>query len=144
NMNKVDYLRRTLDIELAHHPLDLDEIQSADPRVVTEHKARQAYEIVKRPVLIEDTSAGLVALGGLPGPFMKFFIELDNGLEKLCRMADGFEDRSAYAVGIYAYFDGQDLKIFEGRLDGKIADHPRGESGFGWDRIFEPEGYGGL
>ena len=24
---------------------------------------------------------------------------------------------------------------------GKLADHPRGDGGFGWDRIFCPEGY---
>lgn len=143
NLNKVAYLQQSLDVELEHHHLDLDEIQSADPKVVAEHKARQAYAIIKKPVLIEDTSAGFTALGGLPGPFMKFFVNLEDGLEKLCRIADGIGDRSAYAVGIYAYYDGSDLAIFEGRLNGQIAQHPRGENGFGWDKVFEPDGYGG-
>lgn len=144
NLNKVAYLKRTLDIELEHHHLDLDEIQSADPKVVAEHKARQAYELLRQPVLIEDTSAGFTALGGLPGPFMKYFIDLENGPEILCRMLDGFEDRSASATGVYAYFDGTELAIFAGLLHGNVAEHPRGEGGFGWDTIFEPEGYGGL
>lgn len=28
-------------------------------------------------------------------------------------------------------------------MNGTIAIHPRGDGGYGWDKIFEPEGYGG-
>ena len=143
NLNKVKYLKRLLGIELEHHELDLDEIQSADPNVVIEHKVKQAYEILKVPVMVEDTSLSFNALDGLPGPFVKFFREANDGLEMMCRMLDGFEDRSAYASAIYAYYDGTEMRVFAGRLDGMIADHPRGEGGYGWDAIFEPEGYGG-
>lgn len=144
NLDKVRYLKRTLDIDLEHHNLDLDEIQSTDPKEIAEHKVRQAYAILKRPVLIEDTSSGFNALNGLPGPFMKYFLQMEDAQEKMCRMLDAFDDRSAYATAVYAYFDGTKLEIFVGRLDGVIADHPRGDGGFGWDSIFEPEGYGGL
>lgn len=144
NLNKVAYLVETLEIDLDHQKIDLDEIQSSDPKVVIEHKVKQAYEIVQRPVLVEDTSLSFNALDGLPGPFVKFFVEANNGLETMCRMLDGFTDRTAYASVIYGYFDGENLQFFEGRLDGTIADHPRGDGGYGWDQIFEPEGYGGL
>lgn len=144
NQHKVDYLARTLGIVLPHQKIDLDEIQSADPKVVIEHKVRQAYALIHKPVLVEDTSLSFTVLDSLPGPFVKFFVEADNGLETMCRMLDGFEDRSAYASMIYGYFDGTTLRFFEGRLDGVIADHPRGNGGYGWDQIFEPVGYGGL
>ena len=144
NQNKADYLTRILGIELEHLKLDLDEIQSLDPQAVIEHKVRQAYSIIKRPVLVEDISLGFNALGGLPGPFIKFFVEADDGNEKLCRMLDGFEDRTAFGSVIYGYFDGANLKFFSGRLDGVIAEHPRGSGGYGWDSIFVPNGYGGL
>jgi len=39
------------------------------------------------------------------------------------------------------YFDGKTLKIFEKSLKGKIAKRPAGKNGFGWDRIFIPQGY---
>lgn len=143
NQNKVDYLSRILGIQLPHHKIDLDEIQSADPRVVIEHKVRQAYDLLEKPVLVEDNSMSFNALGGLPGPFIKFFVESSAGNEGMCRMLDGFDDRSAYAVVIYGYYDGEQLKFFEGRLDGRIAEAPRGSGGYGWDPIFEPEGYGG-
>lgn len=144
NQNKIDYLSRSLGMTLEHQKIDLDEIQSADPRVVIEHKVKQAYSLLQRPVLVEDTSLSFNALDTLPGPFVKFFVEANNGLENMCRMLDGFEDRSAYGSVIYGYYDGSNLRYFEGRLDGSIAQHPRGDGGYGWDKIFIPEGYGGL
>jgi len=144
NLNKVRYIEKTLGITLEHQNIELDEIQSADPQVVIEHKVKQAYAIVGKPVLVEDTSLTFNALNGLPGPFIKFFIQAENGLENLCRMLDGFEDRSAYGSVIYAHYDGVETHYFKGRLDGTIAPEPRGPGGYGWDIIFEPTGYGGL
>lgn len=144
NQNKADYLAKTLGIELEHQKIDLDEIQSVNPLAIVEHKVRQAYDIVKKPVLVEDVSLVFNALNGLPGPFIKFFVDAENGLENLCHMLDGFDDRSAYASVVYGYFDGETLKLIPGKLDGMVAESPRGEGGYGWDKIFEPEGYGGL
>lgn len=144
NQNKIDYLSQTLGFELPHQKIDLDEIQSSDPKVVIEHKVKQAYQIVGQPVLVEDTSLSFNALDGLPGPFVKFFVDAQDGLENMCRMLDGFSDRSAYGSVIYGYYDGENLHFFHGRLDGSIAKNPRGEGGYGWDRIFEPTGYDGL
>lgn len=143
NQNKIDYLSKTLGIELTHQKINLDEIQSADPKVVIEHKVKQAYDMIGRPVLVEDTSLSFNALDGLPGPFVKFFVDAKDGLERMCRMLDGFDDRSAFGSVIYGYYDGTDLHYFEGRLDGAIASNPRGEGGYGWDKIFEPFGYDG-
>ncbi|MCA9342125.1 non-canonical purine NTP pyrophosphatase, partial [Candidatus Saccharibacteria bacterium] len=55
NINKAQKLKNLLGLNIDHHSLDLDEIQSNDMRAVVEHKVRQAYEILKRPVLVEDT-----------------------------------------------------------------------------------------
>jgi inosine triphosphate pyrophosphatase len=144
NQNKVDYLSKSLGMVLDHQKIDLDEIQSPDPTIVIQHKVRQAYELLKKPVLVEDTSLSFNALDGLPGTFVKFFVEANDGLESMCRMLDGFEDRSAYASAVYGYYDGDNMKLFSGRLDGRIATHARGEGGYGWDKIFEPVGYSGL
>jgi len=143
NQNKADYLERILGISLEHHKLDLDEIQSIDPKEVIEHKVKQAYAILQKPVLVEDTSLFFNALDGLPGPFVKFFVTAKDGQRIMCRMLDGFDDRSAYASAIYAYYDGVEIHTFVGRLNGVIADSPRGGGGYGWDAVFEPEGYGG-
>ncbi|MBI3889366.1 non-canonical purine NTP pyrophosphatase [Candidatus Saccharibacteria bacterium] len=143
NQNKINYLSKTLGFSLSHQKIDLDEIQSSDPQVVIEHKVRQAYALIQQPVLVEDTSLTFTALGNLPGPFIKFFVDADNGLENMCRMLDGFNDRSAYGSVIYGYYDGKTIEYFAGKLYGTIAQNPRGSGGYGWDKIFEPEGYEG-
>lgn len=143
NQNKADYLAKLLSLPLEHQKINLDEIQSVSLEEVVEHKVRQAYEIAQRPVLVEDVALSFEALGGLPGPFVRFFVEAPSGLENLCRMLDGFDDRAAVASCVFGYYDGQKLELLRGDLRGKIADHPRGEGGFGWDKIFCPEGYDG-
>ncbi len=143
NQHKAGYLSRMLDLPLKHRTVDLTEIQSTSLEEVVEHKVRQAYTVAKRPVLVEDVALGFTALDGLPGPFIKFFVEAPNGLENLCRMLDGFDDRSAVAACVFGYYDGEQVKLFRAELHGAISEHPIGDGGFGWDKIFCPDGYGG-
>ncbi len=143
NQHKAGYLSRMLDLPLKHRAVDLAEIQSTSLEEVVEHKVRQAYMVAKCPVLVEDVALEFTALGGLPGPFIKFFVEAPNGLENLCRMLDGFDDRSAVAACVFGYYDGEQIKLFRAELGGVIAKHPVGSGGFGWDKIFCPDGYGG-
>lgn len=143
NQNKADYLAKMLGIEIEHQKIELDEIQSTCLETVVEHKVQQAYEIIQKPVLVEDVALGFDALGGLPGPFIKFFVDAPNGLENLCRMLDGFDNRSARAACVFGYFDGENMRLFRGELKGTIAKTPHGKNGFGWDKIFEPDGFDG-
>ena len=143
NPHKADYLSRMLGLPLKRRVVDLTEIQSTSLEEVVEHKVRQAYTIAKCPVLVEDVALEFTVLGGLPGPFIKFFVEVPNGLENLCRMLDGFGDRSAVAACVFGYYDGHQVKLFRAELCGVIAKYPAGDGGFGWDKIFCPDGYGG-
>lgn len=143
NQNKADYLARLLGMGIDHQKVDLDEIQSTNLESIVERKVKQAYEIVKAPVLVDDVALGFTALNGLPGPFVRYFVELPDGLEKLCRMLDGLDNRSARAICTMGYYDGSEMKLFTSGLDGSIAHEPRGDGGFGWDKIFCPVGYEG-
>lgn len=139
NQGKADALAAWLGLDIAHQKLELDEIQSVDMRKVAEHKARQAYDILQKPILVEDVGLIFDALGGLPGPFIKWFVEY-TGLEATAKLLDGFSDKSATAICTWAYFDGQQLQFIEGRQPGTIASEPRGRGGWGWDKIFIPKG----
>lgn len=139
NQDKADFLAKFIGIDIKHKKIELDEIQSLDLHKITEHKARQAYEELKAPVLVEDVSLSINALGRLPGPFIRWFLE-ELGNEAICHLLDGFDDRSAKAEITYAYFDGQKLEFFDGAVNGKIADRPKGSGGFGWNPIFIPVG----
>lgn len=139
NQNKADQLAQWLGMPVLHQKIDLGEIQSLDLREVVEHKARQAYGIVKKPVLVEDVAMTFTAFNQLPGTLIKWF-EKGSSLETMCRMLDAFDDRTANAHTMYGLFDGEQLHVFEGTMRGAIADKPRGASGFGFDPIFINEG----
>ncbi|MDD2871150.1 MAG: non-canonical purine NTP pyrophosphatase [Candidatus Gracilibacteria bacterium] len=139
NQNKADYLAKYLNHKIEHIKIDLDEIQSMDLKEIVEHKVKQAYEIIKKPVIVEDVSLEFEALNGLPGPFIKFFIE-KIPLENICNMI-GDDNRKATAKCVFGYYDGKDLELFESSLEGKIAKIPSGNNGYGWDKIFIPNGY---
>ena len=52
--------------------LDLDELQSDIPEKIAAAKCRLAARVVGGPVLVDDTSLCFSALGGLPGPYIKW------------------------------------------------------------------------
>lgn len=141
NQDKADYLARQLGIALDHQKIDLDEVQSTDLHEIVAHKLRHAYEVTGQPVIVEDVSLSFTALGDLPGPYIKWFVE-HAGSEACCRMLDGFDDRSATIRCTFGWYDGKRMEFFDSELQGKISDHPRGENGFGFDTFFIMEGYG--
>lgn len=147
NTEKAKNFSRHMKRDIPHHSIDVDEIQTLDMRALVEHKARQAFEQIGQPVLVEDVSLTFDAWGKLPGPFIKFFVQgadtLEQGVEKLSRMLDGFDNRAATASCTFAFFDGKDITYFDGRLRGEIVKVPRGENGFGFDKIFQAEGFEG-
>ncbi len=139
NQKKADYLQKYLGFPISHQKIDLDEIQSLDMKRIVEHKVRQAFEIAKRPVIVEDVSLEIESLGGLPGPFIRFFVEQVSE-EKICGMISD-SNRKAIGKCVFGYYDGETLELFEGEMAGTISETPDGENGYGWDRLFIPEGY---
>ncbi|HMM62235.1 MAG TPA: non-canonical purine NTP pyrophosphatase [Candidatus Saccharibacteria bacterium] len=139
NQDKADYLSKYLDLPVKHQKVELDELQSLDLRTIVDHKVRQAYEIVGSPVIVEDVSLEFTAFGRFPGTFIKFLID-EVPFETICRMLDGLS-RDAIARCVFGYYDGTEVTLFEGSLKGSISNEPAGENGFGWDKIFIPEGY---
>ena len=138
NIDKLHWTQRYIHIPIMHKKLDLVEIQSLDVKEVVEYKVKEAYKILNKPVLVEDTTLIFHAMGKLPGTFIKFFLS-EIGNERLCRLLDN-HDRSATAIVVFGIYDGTSLHFCEGKINGTIAESPRGKNGFGWDPIFIPEG----
>lgn len=139
NAHKLEEWQRQLpaDIEIESIDLDLPEIQSIDPEEIMADKAKRAYEATGKPVVVEDVSAGLEKLGGLPGPFIKFFIKALGG-GALFELA-GKENEPAVVSCSIAYYDGKELLTVRGDVKGSVV-APRGDSGFGFDGTFVPDG----
>lgn len=138
-------MEKLLGIAIDHQKIDVDEIQSLNPEEVIEHKVRQAYSVARKPVFVDDFSFWFDDLDGLPGPFIKYFIQADGSLEKLCRLADSLPSRRVTARAYFGYFDGKYVRIIHGELNGEITDHPKGQASYaiGTDFVFAVDGYSG-
>eukprot|EP00357_Protocruzia_adherens_P023525 CAMPEP_0115024738 /NCGR_PEP_ID=MMETSP0216-20121206/33474_1 /TAXON_ID=223996 /ORGANISM="Protocruzia adherens, Strain Boccale" /LENGTH=197 /DNA_ID=CAMNT_0002398969 /DNA_START=68 /DNA_END=661 /DNA_ORIENTATION=- len=119
---------------------DLPELQG-EPEEISRQKCVHAVNELKRPVLVEDTSLCFNALNGLPGPYIKYFLE-KTGHEGLNNLVSAYEDKSAYAQCIFSFCKGQGEEVytFVGRTPGKIVP-ARGPTNFGWDPVFQPDGF---
>lgn len=139
NPNKLRELQDILpeSLGLEARQVELDEIQSLDLREIVEHKLRQAYAAVQSPVVVEDVSAELEKLNGLPGPFIKFFNQR-LGNDALYQL--GGEGARAKITCSMGYFDGVGSVIVDGVVEGSIT-KPRVSNGFGFDSVFVPDGY---
>ncbi|EKD57249.1 MAG: hypothetical protein ACD_57C00362G0003 [uncultured bacterium] len=119
--------------------LDIPEIQSLDLDEVISHKAEDAYKIINKPVLVEDISLEIKALKGLPGTFIKFFLQTV-GTEGTVKMIGSAKTDTKVTAAV-AIYDGKDLRIFKGTIYGTLSPKNRGPYGFGFDKIFIPRDY---
>ena len=102
-------------------------------------KCELAAKEVGGPVMVEDTSLCFNALGGLPGPYIKWFLE-KTGHEGSTTCSPRTTTR-AYAQ--CSACSGRHAPIvFDGRTAGRIVP-ARGPTDFGWDPVFEPDEGGG-
>ena len=140
NPNKFRELSELLELNLSHIELDLQEIQTTDLHELVKFKLRQAYEHVRAPVIVEDTSLYFEAWNELPGPLVKFFLK-NISLSGMVKALDEFNNNLASAACCLGFTkDGEIMHLFDGKLKGNIVE-PRGSQHFGWDAIFLPAGY---
>ncbi|KAH9819681.1 inosine triphosphate pyrophosphatase-like protein [Melampsora americana] len=149
NKNKLKEVEKILNdeslnqtkIEITSMDLDVPEVQGSTQDVARE-KVKAASLILNGPCITEDTALCFKAMGGLPGPYIKWFLK-SLGLEGLVKMISGFESKEAIAICTFAYCEGRgkEVILFEGITEGQIVS-PRGPIDFGWDPIFEVNGTG--
>ncbi|MEK7493792.1 MAG: non-canonical purine NTP pyrophosphatase [Patescibacteria group bacterium] len=118
---------------------ELPEIQEIDARKIIEAKLHRAKELREGEFIVEDTSLYFDSLCGLPGPLIKWFFRAmgNEGLWRIATDAGNTKAEARVLVG-YADKDGE-THFFEGTAKGNIV-APRGDGGFGWDAIFQPDG----
>jgi non-canonical purine NTP pyrophosphatase (RdgB/HAM1 family) len=140
NANKLRELQAIFpdDIKLTAEEVDITEIQSLNSREIVTDKLQKAYEKIGQPVIVEDVSAELAALNGFPGSFIKFAEKL-LGEESLYELLKGHDDKRATMRCTMGYFDGHDMIIVDGAVNGTIV-KPRGKNGFGFDFCFMLDG----
>ena len=110
-------------------------------------KVQMIYKLTGNACLADDTGLEVNALGGDPGVYSARYAGLNanstENIDKLLKEMLGVEDRTATFRTILAYMNeyGQ-YRFFEGAVEGVITEEPCGTSGFGYDPVFQPTGYG--
>jgi len=142
NGNKFEVAKKILDglDEIEQMDLDFPEIQELDMRKIVEDTLNRVLEKgVDGEFFCEDTGIYLDCLNGFPGPLIKWLFEAI-GNQGIYDLVSKHSSDGAVAKSIVGYSNGKDVWFFEGVLNGRIV-APRGEGGFGWDSIFQPDGF---
>ena len=109
-------------------------------------KAKAVYNYTKLPSLADDSGICINALNGEPGIYSARYGGENLGYkEKMQLILDKLknkDDISAYFItSAVCVLDDNYYIALEGRVNGKIIESPRGFDGFGYDPIFQPDGY---
>ncbi len=139
NQGKLAEARRIVGPWLEAEEIDLPEIQSLDLVEVLRAKAQEGWRRVGKTLVVEETGLDLTALGGFPGPLVKWMLEAV-GAEGIARTALALgEDRVVVRCALL-WFDGHREVVAEAAVPGRLVLPPRGAGGFGWDPVVVPEG----
>lgn len=122
--------------------VDVDE----DGKTFLENAKKKAIEIYKiaqsnEGVIADDSGLCIKVLNGFPGVETHRFLGEDATdkmrNEYLINQVNKYNDRSAQFICNLVYYDGTNITVGEGILEGFISRKCRGENGFGFDQIFE-------
>ncbi len=120
--------------------LDLARQETDDLAAIARGRAVEAFERLGEPCFLESTGLWLWDHGGAPGAsFKRIWREL--GEEGFAERFGGSRGTSRVVVALAESSDPNDVRIFEGSVSGYVLPAPRGEGGYGWDRLFVPDGY---
>jgi XTP/dITP diphosphohydrolase len=111
-------------------------------------KAHAAAKATGLPALSDDSGLCVNALDGAPGLFTADWAGPNKDFQgAMARVEHELQKRSAtdrrahfVSALVIAWPDGHE-ELFEGRVYGEVVWPPRGTKGFGYDPMFQPDGY---
>ena len=108
-------------------------------------KAKFIYNLYKLNTIADDTGLEVEALNNAPGVYSARYAgnqkdSLSNIL-KLLNELKGVQNRKARFRTVIALIINDKISFFEGIVNGIIINQQRGKGGFGYDPIFQPEGF---
>ena len=127
---------------------NLDDVEETEDSFIGNAllKAHAVAKATGLPAIADDSGLSVNALNGAPGIFSARYAgthgdDLAN-LNMVLKNMDGVLDRSAafHCAAAFAKPDGFEL-VVEEKLIGRLTTTPIGESGFGYDPIFIPDGF---
>lgn len=118
-------------------------------------KATTVCQVTSRPALADDSGLEVDALGGRPGVYSARYAGVGAGdtanNELLLRELSDVPDqkrtarfRCVLAFAVPGPLGPERVASFSGVIEGRIIHAPRGEHGFGYDPLFEPQSRPGI
>lgn len=108
-------------------------------------KARYVKEHYGYDCFADDTGLEVTALGGAPGVYSARYAgpghDSAANVALLLENMKNENDRTARFRTVIALTEGDEIKEFEGIVNGRIIESLRGDGGFGYDPVFMPDGY---
>lgn len=108
-------------------------------------KARYIYEKYGADCFADDTGLEVDALDGEPGVYSARYAGEDcsseANMQKLLHNLTGKKNRNAQFRTVIALIIKGEEKLFNGIVTGRITEEKMGDSGFGYDPVFVPEGF---
>lgn len=107
-------------------------------------KSRYVADHYQMDCFGDDSGLEIEALNQEPGIFSARYSGVRDDQENLklvLRKLEGISNRKARFRTVISLTKGGEVFLFEGIVNGTIRETPKGEKGFGYDPIFEPEGY---
>ena len=122
-------------INLLWYNLKYDEIQGKTLEEIAEKSAILLSKKINKNFFIEDSGLFIEALNGFPGPYSSYVFKTI-GNDGILRLMKDIENRKAYFIAVIAFYDGNKIRLFKGKVEGEISNEKRGKGGFGFDPIF--------
>lgn len=143
NSDKFETVYKYLEANLPHVTLkpcvqDFPEIQSYDQRAVAIDKARQAWDYLKKPVLVDDAGIYFEKYRDFPGVLTKF-VYRGIGIDGLCKLvAPG--DKAIFRLHMVYWYGPEQYEVFIGECHGHIIHQSKFITGENspYDQIFAP------
>jgi XTP/dITP diphosphohydrolase len=150
NQHKVDEIKTVVGdkfeiITLKEAGIDIDIPEPHDSlKENASEKSGTIHRITGLSCFSEDTGLEVDALNGEPGVKSARYAgdvkSFDKNIDKLLVNLQGHQNRSARFRTVISLILDEKEYFFEGICEGKIIDDRRGNSGFGYDPVFVPEG----
>ncbi len=121
-------------VVIYHESLVLTEIQSDDISEIAVEKAKQAYSLVKIPLIINDSSWIIPSMGGFPGPYMKHMNKWLKA-EDFIKLMDGKDDRAIILRETVVYIDDKGTQIISKDIFGQVLKEVKGLMGAPSDKV---------
>ena len=144
---RVKQLGEKNNIDIEELWMDIDELEESKVEIVSKDKAIKAYEIVQKPVFVEDSGFyidGFPNKKNYPGTLVKRS-GVSSNIEKLLEDMKQVDNRFCYFISCVTYYDGDTLQQFKEYSNGYLSKEKRGnlpeEARSRLWEVFIPEGY---